>query len=115
MTKETLTNIFKTKTQKEWTDIFDKLDACVSPVLTLDEAPLYEHNKARNSFIQLKDNSMIPTMAWIKDNSSNQSFEMPKIGQHSSLILKELGFTDEQINDLIKTRIVENQTLNSKL
>ena len=113
--KEILTKIFKTKTQKEWTEIFDKLDACVSPVLTLDEAPLYEHNKARNSFIKLNDGNMIPTMNWIKEYSSNRSYDMPKIGEHSNSILKELGYKDDQIKEFIKNRIVENQTISSKL
>ncbi|SMQ53216.1 unnamed protein product [Zymoseptoria tritici ST99CH_3D7] len=35
--KEVYTRIFKTRTRKEWEDIFDGTDACVTPVLTQGE------------------------------------------------------------------------------
>jgi len=41
---------FKEKTRDEWAEIFAESDACVSPVLTLDEAPSYGHNAERNAF-----------------------------------------------------------------
>lgn len=50
--KEKLTAIFKTKTRDEWSDIFDGSDACVTPVLELDEAPEHPHNKAREAFVR---------------------------------------------------------------
>ncbi|GLR65674.1 CoA transferase [Acidocella aquatica] len=42
--------IFKSKTRKEWEAIYDGTDACVTPVLTPDEAANYPHNLARQSF-----------------------------------------------------------------
>ncbi len=36
--KDSIRRRFKTKTKKEWTDIFEKTDACVEPVLTMEEA-----------------------------------------------------------------------------
>ncbi len=36
--KEAIRGRFKTKTKKEWTDIFEKTDACVEPVLTMEES-----------------------------------------------------------------------------
>ena len=50
--KSKLTDIFKTKTRQEWCQIFDGSDACVTPVLELDEAPDHAHNKARESFVK---------------------------------------------------------------
>ena len=47
-----LANIFKTKTRDEWSEIFDGSDACVTPVLELNEAPEHPHNKARESFVK---------------------------------------------------------------
>ena len=38
---------FLKKTQQEWTDIFDMTDACVSPVMTAEEAAENKHNKER--------------------------------------------------------------------
>jgi alpha-methylacyl-CoA racemase len=38
---------FLKKTQAEWTEIFNLTDACVSPVMTAEEAAENEHNKER--------------------------------------------------------------------
>ena len=43
---------FKARTRDEWTAIFDGTDACVSPVLSMAEAPLHPHNAARGTFVE---------------------------------------------------------------
>jgi alpha-methylacyl-CoA racemase len=45
--------MFKTKTRDEWCDLFAGSDACVTPVLTLAEAALHPHNRARQAFIEV--------------------------------------------------------------
>ena len=50
--KEKLAQIFKEKTRDEWGQIFDGTDACVTPILELDEAPEHPHNKARKAFVK---------------------------------------------------------------
>ena len=44
--KARFTEIFKSKTRDEWTEIFDGTDACVAPVLSPWEAHLHPHNVA---------------------------------------------------------------------
>ena len=44
--------IFKTQTRDAWAALFADTDACVSPVLTLAEAPDHPHNRARSSFLE---------------------------------------------------------------
>ncbi|MBF6464697.1 CoA transferase [Nocardia beijingensis] len=46
---------FRTKTRDEWAEIFAGTDACVSPVLTFDEATRNEHIAARGSLLKLDD------------------------------------------------------------
>ena len=41
---------FATRTRDEWTAVFADTDACVTPVLTLDEAPSAAHLRARHTF-----------------------------------------------------------------
>ena len=48
-----LTEVFKRRTQAEWAAVFEGSDACVSPVLTLGEAPGHPHNVARGTFTQI--------------------------------------------------------------
>ncbi|ALK35274.1 CaiB/BaiF CoA transferase family protein [Burkholderia plantarii] len=49
----TLERLFGEKTRDEWSAIFDGTDACVSPVLTMDEAHENEHLKARHTFVKI--------------------------------------------------------------
>ncbi|REE23208.1 alpha-methylacyl-CoA racemase [Paraburkholderia sp. BL27I4N3] len=51
--RERLAKAFAGKTRDEWSAIFDGTDACVSPVLSMDEAHQNEHLKARQTFIDV--------------------------------------------------------------
>ncbi|GAA0471459.1 CaiB/BaiF CoA-transferase family protein [Streptomyces olivaceiscleroticus] len=43
---------FRTRTREEWTAVFEGSDACVSPVLSLREAPAHPHLTARGTFVE---------------------------------------------------------------
>jgi crotonobetainyl-CoA:carnitine CoA-transferase CaiB-like acyl-CoA transferase len=43
MVKQTFREVFKTKTRDEWTAIFGELDACVEPVMDLEEVSKDDH------------------------------------------------------------------------
>jgi len=49
-TKEIFAAKFREKTRDEWTEIFEGVDACVTPVLTPREAARHRYNAARNVF-----------------------------------------------------------------
>ncbi|WP_332679224.1 CaiB/BaiF CoA transferase family protein [Brevundimonas sp.] len=42
--------IFASRDRDDWAAVFEGTDACVTPVLTLAEAPHHPHNAARNTF-----------------------------------------------------------------
>ncbi|MGW1069408.1 CaiB/BaiF CoA transferase family protein [Streptomyces aureus] len=42
---------FRTRTRDEWTAVFEGTDACVAPVLSLNEAPAHPHLAARGTFV----------------------------------------------------------------
>ncbi|MDG2092032.1 MAG: CaiB/BaiF CoA-transferase family protein [SAR86 cluster bacterium] len=48
--KDKVSKIILTKTRDDWAAIFDDTDGCVTPVLSISEAPLNEHNIQRNTF-----------------------------------------------------------------
>ncbi|MFC6079996.1 CaiB/BaiF CoA transferase family protein [Sphaerisporangium aureirubrum] len=58
--RERLTEVFRTRTRDEWQQVFDGTDACVSPVLTIAEAPHHPHNEARGTFTEI-DGVLQPT------------------------------------------------------
>lgn len=51
--KEKLAAVLATRTRTEWCAIFEGTDACVAPVLDMDEAPAHPHNKSRGTFIDV--------------------------------------------------------------
>lgn len=51
--KAQLRILFKTRPRNEWLGLLEGTEACVSPVLSLDEAPRHAHNQARRAFIDL--------------------------------------------------------------
>lgn len=58
-----LTRAFLQKTRDEWTEIFGDTDACVSPVLSLTEAPDSPHLAARGTFIRRPQGHVEPAPA----------------------------------------------------
>lgn len=48
--KAEFTAIFLTRPRDHWAAVFDGTDACVAPVLDLEEAPRHPHNIARGTF-----------------------------------------------------------------
>ena len=48
--RQRLTGIFRTRTREEWSRVFQDVDACVTPVLSLDEAAAHHHNAARGVY-----------------------------------------------------------------
>lgn len=49
--KQALEVLFRTRTRSEWLAVFDRHDACVTPVLSLAEARQHPHNQARAAFV----------------------------------------------------------------
>ena len=49
--RRTVANRLRTRTRDEWADAFSELDACVTPVLSLEEAVVHPHNVARGVFL----------------------------------------------------------------
>ena len=47
-----LTETFLSRTQAEWSEVFDGTDACVAPILPLPEAVAHPHLAARGTFVE---------------------------------------------------------------
>jgi crotonobetainyl-CoA:carnitine CoA-transferase CaiB-like acyl-CoA transferase len=53
---------FRTRTQDEWTRIFDGSDACVFPVMSLDDARHHPHLRARQTFVKIDGIAQVAPM-----------------------------------------------------
>ncbi|XP_030758468.1 alpha-methylacyl-CoA racemase [Sitophilus oryzae] len=107
--RKAFTNRIAEKTRDEWCQIFEKLDACVTPVLELNEAPNHVHNNLQNSFTS-KNEEYSPNPAPILSRTpavSTAPLKRPKIGEHTYEILKELKFDNEYIDHLQKEGVIQ--------
>ncbi|MBC7630135.1 CoA transferase, partial [Aeromicrobium sp.] len=50
--RERLAEVFATRTQAEWTEVFGESDACVAPVVPMHEAAHHPHNVARGTYVE---------------------------------------------------------------
>jgi alpha-methylacyl-CoA racemase len=49
--KQRIAEVLRTRSRDDWARVFEGSDACVTPVLTLGEAPHHPHHRARGSFV----------------------------------------------------------------
>ncbi|XP_012315372.1 alpha-methylacyl-CoA racemase isoform X1 [Aotus nancymaae] len=108
--KKQFADVFAKKTKAEWCQIFDGTDACVTPVLTFEEVVSHDHNKERGSFITNEEQDMSPRPApLLSDTPAVPSFKRdPFVGEHTEEILKEFGFSLEEIDQLTSDKIIES-------
>ena len=113
-----LANVFKTKTRDEWSEIFDGSDACVTPVLELNEAPEHPHNKARESFVKNHAGDMmapIPAPRLSRTPAiANVSISEPDMGANTDEILSEFGYGQEDIESMKSEGIVHQTDSGTK-
>ncbi|MRJ75725.1 CoA transferase [Aeromicrobium sp. SMF47] len=50
--RQMLTEAFASRTRAEWEKVFDGTDACVAPVLSIEEAYTHPHNVARGTYVE---------------------------------------------------------------
>jgi alpha-methylacyl-CoA racemase len=87
----------RTRTRDEWVSILEGTDACFAPVLTLAEAALHPHNVARGNFIEVdgvQQNAPAPRFS----RSPSPPVAAPhRAGADTEAVLREAGFSPEQI------------------
>jgi len=85
--------------------VFSNRDACVTPVLSIEESFEHEHNRQRDSFPEIEGVARPDTAPRFSRTGANAKQETPLTGQHGREILGELGYTGQQIDKLIQQQI----------
>jgi alpha-methylacyl-CoA racemase len=98
--REDIAAVIKSRTRDEWAAHFAGTDACVAPVLDLEEAPVHPHNIARRTFLDL-DGVFQPAPAPRYSNSHLDRPDPPREeGEDGESILSELGYSGAEIEAL---------------
>jgi len=106
--KEEVRAILRTRTQDEWMVLFGKVDACVEPVLSLGEALRDPHVEARGLVVEAnlpgggKVKQIGHPIRYSATQPEYRSVAVPA-GTHTREILRELGYTEREIDEFEKT------------
>jgi alpha-methylacyl-CoA racemase len=84
---------FLARPRDEWAAAFAASDACVTPILTMDEAPAHPHNLARATFVAGEGGTQ-PAPA---PRFSRTPGEIAATAEGGEAILREHGVSDERI------------------
>jgi alpha-methylacyl-CoA racemase len=105
-------DVFLSKTRDEWAEIFLPLDACVTPVLSVEEAIDFQHNRERESFATI-DGMVQPNVA-PRFSRTTVSVDSAAIrsGEHGREILEELNIPDQEIGVLLQEGVVARVEVN---
>ncbi|KAI9011004.1 CoA-transferase family III domain-containing protein [Phycomyces nitens] len=117
--KQKIVEIFMTKTQSEWTRIFDDLDACTTPVLSV------EHSVPDDGLPQSREHwpreASFPQPAPLLSRTPATPVVYPTsnpflaVGKHSVEILTQFGFDTATIQSLLAAKAVSDTGLCQKM
>ncbi len=97
---EKLAAVVATRTRDQWTELFDQIDACVQPVLDMEEAPHHPHLVERKTFVEHGGVIQPAPAPRFSESPSEISCPPPKNGQDTDEVLADWGFGAEEIASL---------------
>jgi alpha-methylacyl-CoA racemase len=96
--------IFLGRTRTEWLKAFEQTDVCVEPVNSFDEMLVDPQVQARGFFRQENGRAQGLDSPFVF--ARRESTGAPKLGEHTRVILREIGIEDAQIEDLLERRVI---------
>lgn len=105
--KSTFADAFAQKTRSEWSEIFSAREACVTPVLSMDEAQEHEHNTARSGFVRVGGTVRPNVAPRFEGMELNADADICRSGSGTREILNDLLYDGDRIDKLIEQGIVE--------
>jgi len=110
-TTEILKAIFAGKTRSEWVEFMKETDNCFAPVLEPKEIFEDQHVMERKMIARVQDPGRGETFqvgfpAKFSDDLDFQRFPAPELGEHTVEVLKEMGYTREEIHRLKEGEVI---------
>ncbi|WP_281181906.1 CaiB/BaiF CoA transferase family protein [Nocardia vaccinii] len=97
---------FLTRSRDEWMKIFEGTDACVVPVLTPAEAATHPHLTARETYLEVNGVTQPAAAPRFSRTPGRTGGPAPELGADTRAILREVGYDDPAVGELIRTGVV---------
>jgi alpha-methylacyl-CoA racemase len=98
--------IFKQKTRDEWCALLEGTDSCVTPVLSLDEAPHHPHMSVRNTFVQTSGHPRPGTAPRFGNAGTANAGKAQDAGSECDAILDKCGFASDEVRALRAAKVI---------
>ncbi|KRE39381.1 carnitine dehydratase [Janibacter sp. Soil728] len=89
--RELFSEAFAGQPRAHWEAVFADVDACVTPVLDMDEAPCHPHNVARSAFVEIDGAAQPAPVPRFSGTATAVPTSAPSVGRDTDAILAELG------------------------
>jgi alpha-methylacyl-CoA racemase len=99
---EEIATVIASRPRDQWAVHFAGTDACVAPVLDLDEAPAHPHNIARRTFLDLNGVYQPAPAPHYSDTVLDRPDPPRREGQDGEAILAELGYGGDEIATILQ-------------
>lgn len=96
-TKARFSQVFGSRTRDEWCAVFDATDACVAPVLGLDELDDDPQHRARSTFIEIEGVRQPAPAPRFSRTPGRVTRPPPLPGEHTDGVLREAGFSSDEL------------------
>jgi alpha-methylacyl-CoA racemase len=98
--KQKLAAIIRTQARDHWVALFEGSDACVAPVLSLDEAAGHPHNRARRMIVEVAGTPQPAPAPRFSRTANATPRPPPRVGADTRAVLQDFGFADAEIDAL---------------
>lgn len=86
--------------------MFADTDACVAPVLSIDEAPDHPHNRARGSFVEVGGELQAAPTPRFSATPTGPPRPQPAVGADTRAVLLAAGLDEDEVAALVADGIV---------
>jgi alpha-methylacyl-CoA racemase len=88
---------FRSRTRAEWEAVFATRDACVTPVLSMVEAPAHPHHAARDCFVDVNGHVQVAPPVRFGRTPATIGGPAPDAGTDNARVRAELGIDADEI------------------
>lgn len=92
-----ITAAVQQRTRQQWGEVLEGSDACFAPVLNFEEAAAHPHALARGGFITVDGVQQPAPTPRFSRTPAEHPRPAPSTGQHNEELLREAGFTDDEM------------------